>query len=114
MWAGMSYLEMHFNPRQHVLQLQSGLFPILLLQLLHGSTAITSRAYLSNHMQSFLQQQQGRFSFPVVSLVFAGVLSVICSQALRNIALRKKTLRPLPQVRTCLHLGMQITCETLD
>ena len=56
MWPGMIHLEMHFNPGQHVLQLQSGLFSILLLKLLHRSTVIFS---LSTFMQSSMHQQQG-------------------------------------------------------
>ena len=48
MWAGMNCLEMHLNPGEHVLQLQSGLFPILLLKLLRSSTALLSRSVSGN------------------------------------------------------------------
>lgn len=44
MWAGIDCLEMHLNPGEHVLQLQSGLFPILLHKLLRSSTAISVRS----------------------------------------------------------------------
>ena len=39
---------MHLNPGEHILQLQSGLFSILLLKLLRSSTALLSRSVSEN------------------------------------------------------------------
>ena len=92
MCAGTDCLKMRLNPGEHILQLQSGLFSILLLKLLRSSTAILSRSASGTICNLSHTSSKGISAILIVVFeVFADIQSILSSQASCIVASQKHT-----------------------